>query len=93
MSYLSGFAALAWCAFRMMQGAMTFGSLTAVTQLVNQIQSPFVNLSGVIPQYIAMLAASERLMELEEICGQAEKAAESGQQLYSRMDSIIFKKG
>ena len=85
MSYLSGFAALAWCAFRMMQGAMTFGSLTAVTQLVNQIQSPFVNLSGVILQYIAMLAASERLMELEEIQGDYQPPRQNTDEIYNNI--------
>lgn len=88
MSYLSSFAALAWCAFRMMKGQMTFGSLTAVTQLVSQLQSPFVNLSGVIPQYIAMLAAAERLMELEEICGSAQENTVDGAEIYNKMTEI-----
>ena len=49
MSYGAGFVALVWCAAGLLQGRMSFGSLTAVTQLVNQLQSPFVGLSGVIP--------------------------------------------
>ena len=47
---------------------MTFGDLTAVTQLVSQLQGPFVNLSGIGPKYFAMTAACQRLMELEEKC-------------------------
>lgn len=65
--YLAGFAALIWCAARLLGGSMTFGDLTAVTQLVSQLQAPFVNLSGVIPKYTAMIAAAERLMELDAL--------------------------
>ena len=64
MSYLAGFAALVWCAVDLLHGRMSFGTLTAVTQLVAQLQGPFVNLSGAIPRYAAMTAAAERLMEL-----------------------------
>ena len=65
--YLAGFAALVWCAVHLLLGNMTFGTLTGITQLVSQLQSPFVNLSGFIPQYAAMTAAAERLMELDGI--------------------------
>ena len=61
------FLALVWCAGRMLLGQMTFGSLTAVLQLVNQLQTPFMNLSGIMPRYAAVLASAERLMELEDI--------------------------
>ena len=88
MSYGAGFVALVWCAFSMLHGQMTFGSLTAVTQLVSQLQGPFVNLSGVIPQYIAMSAAAERLMELEELCGEPDRNSVPAEQLYSAMTRI-----
>lgn len=65
--YLAGFAALIWCAVRLLHGSMTFGDLTAVTQLVSQLQAPFVDISGVIPRYTAMIAAAERLMELDAL--------------------------
>ena len=88
MYYGAGFIALGWCAWRMLQGQMTFGSLTAVTQLVNQLQAPFVNLSGVMPQYIAMIASAERLMELEEIQGEPAAMEEDPHGLYQRLESI-----
>ena len=72
----------------MLHGRMSFGSLTAITQLVSQLQAPFVNLSGVMPQYIAMLAAAERLMELEEIQGEPAPAGEPAGSMYDRMDAI-----
>ncbi len=88
MTYGAGFVALVWCAFRLLQGAMSFGSLTAVTQLVSQLQAPFTNLSGVLPKYIAMIASAERLMELEQIPPEPAPMEESSQALYQRMDAI-----
>ena len=67
LAYGAGFVALVWCSARMLSGTMSFGVLTAVTQLVSQVQAPFTNLSGIIPKYIAMTAAAERLMELDQI--------------------------
>lgn len=83
--YLAGFVALIWCAARLLGGSMTFGDLTAVTQLVNQLQSPFVNLSGVIPKYTAMIAAAERLMELDAL--EEEAPARCGVD-YDTLDAI-----
>ena len=88
MSYGAGFLALIWCSGRLMLGQMTFGGLTAVTQLVNQIQSPFVNLSGILPRYIAMIAAAERLMELEAIQGEPAPAGEKPEALYENMQLL-----
>lgn len=86
--YGAGFLALGWCAWQLLHGKMSFGSLTAVTQLVNQLQMPFVNLSGVLPKYIAMTASAERLQELEAIQGEAPEMEESPQVLYQRMTGI-----
>jgi len=63
-SYLFG---LVWCGFGILNGSLTYGTLTAVLQLINQIRSPFANISGFVPQYYAMLASAERLMELEKL--------------------------
>ena len=86
--YGAGFLALCWCSARMLRGEMSFGSLTAVIQLVSQLQQPFVNLSGVFPKYIAMVASAERLMELDEIRGEPEPSAEDPQNMYDRMYAI-----
>lgn len=88
MSYGANFGALAWCSVKLLQGTISFGTLTAVIQLVGQLQTPFVNLSGVIPQYIAMTAAAERLMELEEVCGKPVLQREDPTRLYENMTGI-----
>ncbi len=87
--YLAGFAALVWCAVRLLGGSMTFGDLTAVTQLVSQLQAPFVDLSGVIPRYTAMIAAAERLMELDAL--HEELPADCSVE-YDRLDAICAEK-
>ncbi len=92
MYYGVGFIALCWCAVRMLRGEMSFGSLTAVTQLVNQLQNPFVNLSGVMPQYIAMVASAERLMELERIPMEPEQMSEDSWKVYEQSDRICGEK-
>ena len=87
MHYGAGFLALCWCAGRLLRGQMSFGSLTAVIQLVNQLQAPFVNLSGILPQYAAMMASAERLMELDAIQGEP-VPQEDVRRLYDQMQSI-----
>ena len=84
----AGFLALLWCSYRLLLGQMSFGSLTAVIQLVNQLQMPFVSLSGVLPQYVAMCASGERLMELEAIQGEPAPMGEEPENLYDRMEAI-----
>ncbi|MBQ4515507.1 MAG: ABC transporter ATP-binding protein [Clostridia bacterium] len=59
--------AMAWGALRMANGLMSFGTLMAVLQLVEQLQSPFRSLSSIMPQYYAMTASTERIMELENL--------------------------
>lgn len=87
LSYGAGFAALVWCSVGLLQGSLTFGTLTAITQLVSQLQSPFVSLSGIIPQYAAMTAAAERLMELDML--PREDGASGGmQQDFSEVTAI-----
>ena len=61
--YLLG---VGWCGYGILVGTISFGTLTAVTQLITQIRSPFANISGYLPKYYAMLASAERLMEAED---------------------------
>lgn len=60
------YLALAWCAYKISLGLMTVGTLTAVLQLVGQLQEPFGDFSSLIPGWYAMLASAERLITLED---------------------------
>lgn len=90
LSYGASFAALLWCASGMLHGKLSFGSLTAVISLVNQLQTPFLNLSAVIPQYIAMSAAAERLKELAELTPEADPIDRSAEELYAGLRGICM---
>lgn len=59
--------AIAWGGFRLLDGTMSFGTLTAILQLVNQIQQPFAELSSLMPRFYAMTASAERIMELQQL--------------------------
>jgi len=88
MFYVAGFAALVWCSVGILGGTITYGTLTAVTQLVNQLQNPIVGLSGLLPQYISMSAAAERLQELDQLPATVEYRQEDPHDLYARMRGI-----
>ena len=88
MVYGTSFVALIWSANRILLGEITFGSLTAVTTLVSQLQAPFTQLSGVLPQYLSMIASAERLMELEEILGEPVAAKEDVRKVYQDMRAV-----
>lgn len=63
LGYLMAFA---WAAVRMSAGTLTFGGMTAFLQLVARIQSPARQLTHLVPAFVAVVTAAERLMELEE---------------------------
>ncbi len=56
--------ALTFGAVRLLNGMMTYGTVTAMLQLVNQIQAPFANLSSILPKYYSLIASGERLYEI-----------------------------
>lgn len=58
--------ALAFGAYRIIDG-MSFGTVTAMLQLVNQIQAPFAAMSGLLPRFFALVASTERIMEIDNI--------------------------
>jgi len=56
-----------YCGYGILTRQITFGTLTAVTQLISQIQVPVANITGYLPRYYAVLASAERLMEAEAL--------------------------
>ncbi|MGP1550410.1 MAG: ABC transporter ATP-binding protein [Prevotella fusca] len=58
--------AFTWAALRMSAHSLTFGGMTAFLQLVNKIQSPARQLTKLVPAFVSVFTAAERLMELEE---------------------------
>ena len=65
--FASGYLiAFLWAAVRMSAGTLTFGGMTAFLQLVNRIQGPARSLMKLVPSFVSVFTAAERLMELEE---------------------------
>ncbi len=63
LGYLVAFL---WSAIRMYNHTLSFGGMTAFLQLVGKIQGPARNLTKLVPAFVHVLTAAERLMELEE---------------------------
>jgi len=87
----SGFyyIALAWGAWRLASGMISFGTLTAFLQIVQQVKTPFQNMSGILPQYYNMMASAERLIELEQLPDEARAQDPfDAEQVYSGMSAI-----
>jgi len=64
----SGTYLIAFCgsAILMQQGQLTFGGMTAFLQLVSKVQGPAMGLASLVPAFVHVLTAVERLRKLEE---------------------------
>lgn len=87
--YIFGFT---WCGLGIIEGKITYGTLTAVIQLIGQIQTPFANIGSTLPKYSQMLASAERLMEITEQAKRLAKVKENEtrEEVYQKMQSICF---
>ena len=82
--------AVGWCAVKISKGIMTVGTFTAIIQLVGQIQTPFRELAGVVPQVFAMTASAERIMEFEELPDEKYSNADfDAKKVYESMEAIV----
>ncbi len=63
LGYLIAFL---WGALRLSNGTLSFGGMTAFLQLVYRIQGPARELTRLVPSFVSVFTATERLMELEE---------------------------
>lgn len=85
--------AIAFGAWRILTGVMTYGTVTAMIQLVNQVQQPFASLSGVMPMYFSMIASAERLMEIDALPDEQDinDDAFDRDEVYKNLQAISFK--
>lgn len=87
--YIFGFL---WCGLGILEGRITYGTLTAVIQLIGQIQTPFASLGSTFPKYSSMVASAERLMEIVE--GDDKRTSLSQkmtrEEAYERLQAISF---
>ena len=92
--YLIG--GVGYCGYGILMGTVSYGTFTAMLQLIGQIQTPFANITGFLPRYYAMLASAERLMEVESFendCEHGVKELLEVQDFYTNtFKSIEFEK-
>lgn len=80
--------ALIYGGFRLLNDANFYGSLTAILQLVNNVQVPFMSLSNIFPKYYSMVASAERLIEIEMIESEPVGEMKDRDTLYAQMKGI-----
>lgn len=65
LAFAVGFLiAVAYGSYGVLNGTMTFGSVVAIIQLVNQLRSPAVSITGIIPAFYNMISSAQRLIEI-----------------------------
>lgn len=83
--------AVGYCAIKLSQGIITFGTVNAILQLVNKIQTPFKDISTLVPKFLSVVASTERILELEHIKEDNAEGDTIPEDLYDRLESIEFK--
>lgn len=88
---LGGLYALLWSAYQLAQGRITFGTLTAIIQLVNRFQDPVADLSGMVPGIFTVFASAERIMEIENLPDEADDGEKiNSKDYYDKFREIKF---
>ena len=82
--------ALGYGAYKLSTGELTYGDVMAILALVNQIQTPFKSVSGLLPQAFAVSASVERILELEELKNEPENSAAVDVAIYNELEEIVF---
>ena len=65
------YVALAWGAYRLQAGVISFGTMTALLTLSGELTSPFRSIASLFTQYMSVNASVMRLQELEKMSGEA----------------------
>ena len=82
--------ALIYGGVKILNEVLTYGSLSAILQLVNNVQVPFASLSNVLPKYYAMIASAERIMEIEEVEEEPRAIKINKEAVYKKMNGIAI---
>jgi ATP-binding cassette subfamily B protein len=84
--------AVAYGSFGVLNGTMTFGSVIAIIQLVNQLRAPASSATGIVPIFYQMITSAQRLIE---ISGSTNEETEYPEMDYDefvkiRMENVSF---
>lgn len=73
-------------AFAIMDRTMSYGTLSAILQLVGQLQAPFANLSGFLPRMYSAIASAERIIEIENLPEEKEPEKKLSYKNFDRLE-------
>ncbi len=68
-----------------------YGTLTALLQLVSQVQSPLSSISGIVPHYYGMIASAERLLDIYNLADELDGEEIDVNDFYNKMQGIEVK--
>lgn len=80
--------ALIYGGIKILDGVLTYGALSAILQLVNNVQVPFASLSNVLPKYYSMIASAERLMEIENVESETDAETVDAAAVYGKLQGF-----
>ena len=90
------FIGIGYCGYGILNGVVSYGTLTAMMQLIGQLQTPLAGISGFVPRFYAMIASAERLMEIEDykkVKTDGVKTVKETKRLYDEsIEEIVFDK-
>ena len=72
VAYIIG---MVWCGLGIVEGSVSFGTFSAVWQLIGKIIGPARQMAGILPQYYTMTASADRLKELENLAQEEENTS------------------
>ncbi|MBP9988290.1 MAG: ABC transporter ATP-binding protein [Ruminococcus sp.] len=84
--------AMVWGGYRVYTNHIDIGQLTAILQLVNQIQTPLSALAGILPTFYSIIASAERIMEIENYADELDINEDIGDvyEYYNKLQSLEF---
>lgn len=85
--------AMLWGCVNLSIKAISYGTLTAILQLVGQIQVPFANMSGLLSRFYSTLSSAERIDEILSLPTEEPKIKDNfnAHKIYSELKNIDFK--
>ena len=82
--------ALVYGGYMIFNGKLGYGTLSAILQLVMNIQAPFASLSLILPRFLSTVASAERLMEIDQVEKEQTTDKIDAKTIYEKLDSIEF---
>lgn len=79
-----------WCVRGIYLGTMSFGTLTAILQLVTQLQEPLMSMAGLVPSLYAAIASADRLREVEALAIRHDAFVQEKPEDVGEFDAIGF---